>query len=88
MLHYAQVEKTTLYMEVHMSFNHNKLRGRIKEVCSIQSDFAALLSISNTSLSKKLNNKAPFTQKEIKRAVEILGIEEELIGEYFFTQKV
>jgi plasmid maintenance system antidote protein VapI len=71
-----------------MTFNYSKLRGRIREVFGTQDRFAEAMGRSNTSISQKLNNKSEWTQKEINRAVEVLGIDDVDIPAYFFAQKV
>lgn len=71
-----------------MAFNYSKLRGRIREVFGTQDRFAEAMGRSNTSISQKLNNKSEWTQKEINRAVEVLGIDDVDISAYFFAQKV
>ena len=71
-----------------MAFDYSKLRGKIKEVFGRQEDFATAMLLSNVSLSAKLNNKVPFTQSEINKACELLGIPREFIPVYFFTEKV
>lgn len=71
-----------------MNFNYSKLRGKIKEVFETQQNFAKAMKMSNTSLSEKLNNKVDFTQKEIRKAVELLGIPKDDIPVYFFALKV
>jgi len=71
-----------------MAFNYSKLRGRIREVFGTQDRFAEAMGRSNTSISQKLNNKSEWTQKEISRAVEVLGIDDVDIPAYFFAQKV
>lgn len=69
-------------------FGYNKLRGRIREVCNLEASFATSMGMSKSSLSHKLNGKATFNQSEIQRAIEILGIQQEEIGLYFFTLKM
>lgn len=68
-----------------MKWNYNKLRGKIKEVCGNQDTFANMLGIGRVSLSMRLNNKIEFTQEEIYKACEILGIDLEDISIYFFA---
>ena len=68
-----------------MSFSYDKLRGKIKEVCGTNSRFADLMSISDATLSAKLNHKSEFTQPEIFKAVEILCLKRSDIPLYFFT---
>lgn len=69
-------------------FDYAKLRGKIKEVFGTQSKFAKELGISEPTLSKKLNNETEFTQMEINRGCELLGLESLEIPAYFFKAKV
>ncbi len=71
-----------------MAFNYNKLRGRIKEVCGTQENFARMLGLSRTSLSQRLNNASDFTNSEILKSCEVLRIDTDEIPAYFFTLKV
>ena len=70
------------------NYDYSKLKGKIKEVYNLQSSFANALEISETSLSKKLNNIVTFSQDEIKKAKEILNLSDKEVFEYFFTSKV
>ncbi len=70
-----------------MEWNYQKLRGKIKEICETQDNFAERLGIGRVSLSQRLNNLLEFTQKEIYKSCEILGISLSEIPEYFFTRK-
>lgn len=67
-----------------MSFNYNKLRGKIIEVFGSQEKFSEALGISNNALSKKLNNKTKLSQKEIVKWAEMLGIPDTEYKTYFF----
>lgn len=71
-----------------MAYNYKKLLGRIVEVYGTQYEFAKALSISEHTLSIKLNNKVNFKQCEIAKACELLNINSAEISEYFFTEKV
>ena len=71
-----------------LSWNYDKLRGKIKEVCMTQDAFAKELKIGRVSLSQRLNNQLEFTQDEIYKACSILRIPSEEISSYFFTPKV
>lgn len=71
-----------------MAFDYSKLRGKIKEVYGTQDNFAAKLGIGRVSLSQRLNNLLDFSQEEINKSCEILGIKKEEIPVYFFTIKV
>lgn len=71
-----------------MAFDYNKLRGKIKEVFGTQDNFAKALGIGRVSLSQRLNNILDFSQEEIHKSCEILGIDKEQIPIYFFKLKV
>lgn len=71
-----------------MSWEYNKLRGKIKEVCGTQDRFANCLGIGRVSLSQRLNNQLEFSQDEMFKSCEILGINLNEIPTYFFTRKV
>jgi transcriptional regulator with XRE-family HTH domain len=68
-------------------FNHNKLRGKIREIYKTQDAFAAAMGLSATSLSLKLNNNVDFTQSEIAKAVELLGVDISEMPVYFFCSE-
>lgn len=65
-----------------------KLRGRIIEKYDTLGNFAKSYGISLVCLSKKMNNKSQFTQKDILEMSEMLDISKEEIGDYFFTKRV
>ena len=69
-------------------FDYSRLRGKIKEKCDTQESFTKQMSMSRTSLSKRLNNQLDFSQDEIIRACKILDIDDSGIPLYFFTEKV
>lgn len=71
-----------------MNWDYSKLRGKIKEVCGTQDIFAERLGIGRVSLSQRLNNLLEFTQEEMYKACEILGIPLIELPVYFFTNKV
>jgi transcriptional regulator with XRE-family HTH domain len=71
-----------------VKFDYAKLIGRIKEYGFTQEQLAAKTRMSKSTLSFKLNNKAFFTQKEIRIICDLLEIEIAEIGLYFFTLRV
>lgn len=71
-----------------MKWNYNKLRGKIREVCGTQDVFAEKLGMGRVSLSQRLNNILEFSQQEIYKACEILGIPMCEITIYFFTLEI
>lgn len=71
-----------------MAWDYSKLRGKIKEVCSTQDNFSEKLGMGRVSLSQRLNNQLEFSQDEIYKSCDILGINAKDIPTYFFTEKV
>ena len=71
-----------------MEFDYSRLRGKIREKCGTETAFAQAMSLSITSMSKKLNAKTMFTQDEMFMACAILGIDVGEIPLYFFAPKV
>lgn len=71
-----------------MEFEYSDLVRLIKFKFDTQERFAKELEIGRVSLSKRLNNKLEFTQKEIEKASDLLGISREAIPQYFFKEKV
>ncbi len=69
-------------------FDHNKLVGRIKEICKTQTEFGKQMGWSHTTTVLKINGNRAFTQDEIHRAVKILKLDSSEIPLYFFTLKV
>lgn len=70
-----------------MTYNYNKLKGRIIEKCGTQKEFAKAEQMSENSLTAKLQNKRTWTQEEIDKAVTILEIVPTEICEYFFCRE-
>ena len=75
-------------MSLTVSFQYNKLRGRIKEMCATNEEFAKRMGLSSAVISLKLNNKSQWTQPEIFKAVSVLNINFADIPAYFFTPEV
>ena len=71
-----------------MNFDYSKLLGKIKEKFGTQGKFAIAMGVGLSSLNQKLNNKAEFSQNEMDRACELLGIGKEKLSTYFFTLEV
>ena len=69
-----------------MSFKYNKLRGRIVEICGSQAEFAKRLGLSEQIISAKLSGNSSFTQDNIIKWCEILDIDQNDIGNYFFAR--
>lgn len=73
-----------------IGYDFSKARGRIKEKLGSEAKFAEKLDISPAALSSKFNNKSDFTATEISRATDkdVLDLDIEEIGLYFFTRKL
>lgn len=71
-----------------MEFDYSKLLGRIREYGYTQETLAKEIGVTESSMSLKLNNKAPFKQIEIRLICKILRIADREIGAYFFVPKV
>jgi Helix-turn-helix. len=63
---------------------HQKLRGRIREVYHSESEFAKAFGMGRGTLSAKLNGKTAFDVPEISKCCKLLGIESKDINIYFF----
>ena len=73
---------------VKLAYDYSKIKGKIKEVCGTQHDFAQALGLSDTSLSYKLNNISSFTRDELDIAVRVLNLKKDEIWDVFFTREV
>ena len=69
-------------------FDYSKLKGRIIEKVGSQKAFAKLLGITEATMTSKMNCDSYFTQVEIMKAIDILGIQLDEVFLYFFTLKV
>lgn len=71
-----------------MAFDYSKLRGRIVEKYGSQIEFAKAMNWSERTLSKKITGKISWKQTDICTAIELLGLSESDIQDYFFNVKV
>ncbi len=71
-----------------VEINHDKLKGRIKEILGTQGKLAEKIDLDETTISNKINSNTYFTQKEILKICTILNIRHSDIPEYFFRKKV
>lgn len=67
-----------------MSFNFNKLRGRIIEKYGTQTAFVKDFGVSENTFSQKMNNRVRFNTDDIIKIAKMLDIPENELGEYFF----
>ncbi len=71
-----------------MTFDYSKLRGRIIEKFGSQMSFAKAMDISERTLSLKMSGKRTWKQPEICLAINLLGLSNDDIQDYFFSLKV
>ena len=71
-----------------MSFNYDKLKGRIIEKFGTQYKFAEAMEWSERTLCLKLSSSRSWKQADICKAISLLDLKEEDIPTYFFKQKV
>lgn len=69
-------------------YDYSKLRGRITEKFGSAIEFSKALGVSNVTVSKKLNEKAGFSREDIEAWSNLLDIESNEYGSYFFAPKV
>ena len=67
--------------------SYAKLRGKIREVFGTNKPFAEAMEMDLSSLSKKLNNRSPWTREELEKACELLHIDISEVHIYFFCSK-
>lgn len=65
-----------------------KLRGLLKEYDLDQKDFARMLYISETALSRRMSGRGDWLLSEIWQAMEILHIPANKMHEYFPKQGI
>lgn len=68
-----------------MKYKYKKLRLRIVEKYDTIGNFADVLGLSINSVSRKLNCKSSFSQKDMVEWGELLDIQASDYGIYFFT---
>lgn len=71
-----------------MERDYSKLRGKIIEVFGTMSKYAKAMNYSERTVSLKINGRIDFTQSDITKSVNLLGLQDEEIPIYFFTNKV
>ena len=71
-----------------MSFDYQRLKGKIIEKYNKQSEFAKVMQISERTLSLKMNGKVAWKQTEIMKAIRLLDLKETDIHPYFIMIKV
>lgn len=64
---------------------NRKLRGRIVEKFGTFEQFANALGISRPTLSLKLGGRVDWSSEQIEKAIALLDLKKDDIGEYFFN---
>lgn len=63
-----------------------RLRGRIVEKYGSQSKFAEAVGLSKNITNKKLQGKVGFSRDDMERWAELLDVEVDDIGRFFFEK--
>ncbi len=71
-----------------MDFDYSKLSGKIKEKFDTRDKFAKAMGWSTRTLSLKMSGSREWKQKDIRKAMQLLGLIADDIPQYFFTLKV
>ena len=71
-----------------MDYDYSELMGAIKAKFGKRIDFAIAMGMGESTLSLKLNNKAEWSQDEMKMAMDLLEKPYEEIPNYFFVHSV
>ena len=68
-----------------LTYNYNKLKGRMTEKGETQDSLSKKTGISVTALWAKFQNKSQFKQNEIAAICDLLDIDGSEIALYFFS---
>lgn len=68
-----------------IKYDYSRLRGRIREKVGTEYEFARLIGRSANFVSNVFKNLTYFSQSDIAKAVEVLDIDIDDIGSYFFV---
>ena len=70
-----------------MTFDYSKLKGRIREIYGTYENLLPKLTMSEATLSRKLNGKSYFDNQEMLELSDALGIDKDEFEHYFFKTK-
>lgn len=70
-----------------IQYEYGKLRGRIVEKFGTLTNFAKELGVADSVISYKLNNVRDITKSDIFKWSELLDINSDEYGTYFFCRK-
>lgn len=71
-----------------MELTHAKLRGRIIEKYGSYRAFAKAIGASEQTVNTKLQGKSGFSEDNIIKWSNALGIVQEEVGAFYFTEKL
>lgn len=72
-----------------MAYNgYRRLRGRIIERYGTQGKFAKALGITDQTLTGKLSGRIQFSQEDIIKWSNLLGVEVNDVGAFFFAERL
>ena len=70
-----------------MRFDYRLLKRRIRKVFGTEDKFAEAMGKTPSSIELKLYNYSEWTQRQMNQAVKLLGIVDNEITGYFFTEE-
>ena len=73
-------------MENKVKYDYSKLLGKIKEKGYTHAQFAEAIGRTASTVSLRFSGDGYFTQLEINKACDLLGIAKNEIAAYFFTK--
>lgn len=68
--------------------NTNKIKGRMAELNVKQKDLAKATGLSPSTISQKLRGDRPITLDEAEVLADVLKIENQYFGEFFFAKQI
>ena len=71
-----------------MMFSYARLLELISDKGMTRGEVSDAIGISKTAFTNKLKGRTNFSSQEIANMCNLLGIERQSIGSYFFTPKV
>ncbi len=71
-----------------IELDFSDLRGKIKAILGTEGEFAKRIGRTHGFVSSVFNGKAYFDTNDVINAASVLGIEQNDIGSFFYTQKV
>lgn len=72
-------------MRAHYEYDYTRLRNRISEVYGSMTKFATAMGCTKGAMSQKLSNRVEWSQGDILKASELLGIPTGEIPSFFMV---